>query len=260
MDDVPADHLVYRTTRSSPDDRRRARATVAATIAGLRPLITQSSEGLTLVLLGRKPAARRRAGQGSPPTPRARLARRDGGSMAPADGADTVAARAAGGPPRAGEPAPAPSDPDAGRIEAITDLFMLPPGAVGVAVGVFDRIVSLDAFDDPDALRAAWPRLVAGAVAAWLDHCRAIDSGASPPPGRRLPDEGATGRLLRRASVALGDEEVLHASARAGFDDGLDVRISGERVEGLALVSRGRAVRLALLPRDAPDQPEGLAP
>lgn len=260
MDDVPADHLRDRTTRCSPDDRRRARATVAATIAGLHPLITQSSEGLTLVLLGRRPVARQRAGRGSPPTPRARLTRRDAGSAAPAPGADTVVGRAPGGPPPAGEPAPTPAGPDADRIDAITGLFMLPRGAVGVAVGVFDRIVSLDAFDDPDALREAWPRLVAGAVATWLARCRAIDSGASPPPGRRLPDEGATGRLLRRASVALDDEEVLPAPARASFVDGLDVRISGERVEGLALVSRGRAVRLALLPRDMPDPPEGLVP
>jgi hypothetical protein len=260
MDDAPADHLVDRTTRSSPDDRRRARATVAATIAGLRPLVTQSSQGLTLVLLGPGVATWRRAAGGSAPTPRARLTHRDAG--APAPGSVTAAARAPGRLRRPAQPSPAPgpADPDADRIDAITDLFMLPPGAVGVAVGVFDRVVCLDAFDDPDALREAWPRLVAQAVAAWLDRCRAIDSGVSPPPGRRVPDDGATGRLLRRASVALDEAEVRPARARSVFGDDLDVRISGERVEGLALVSGGRAVRLALSPRDTLDPPEWLVP
>jgi hypothetical protein len=205
MDDATDGHDA---AGSTPDDRTGpdvgdARAVAADAIAGLHPVVAQSRDGLTLVLLGR-------------------------GRHAPRD-RSRVAAEA---------------------------VFALPSGAVGVAVGVFDPIVRLDAFDDPEALGAAWPGIVAEATEAWRARVRAIDAGIAPPPGRRAPDEGATARLIRRASIALAE-----SGDAAGAQPGdVDVPIEGARVQGTARVSGGRAVHVALLPRDAPDAPDDLVP
>ena len=220
MDEEPT-RRTDEATRAAPGDHGRAREAVETTLTGLSPIVTQSHDGLTLVLL-----ARRR---------------------------------------------PAPGTMEAA---ATARAFTLAPDAVGVAVGLFDRIVSLHAFADADDLREAWPRLVTDAVAAWLDRRRAIEEGTSPLPGRRTPDEGATARLVRRASVALAEADVRPAagdhtaaaeaaavpSAEPPSVEELDVRIAGDRVAGDARVSGGRAIRLALLPREPADPPDGLVP
>ncbi len=197
---------------ADPTDPGRARLTVAAAIAGLRPIATQSHDGLTLVLLG--------AGRGEP-----------GGTHRAASGT-------------------ALDDP-------VAAVFALPPGVTGVAVGVFDRIVSLHAFDGHDALAAAWDDLVACAVEAWRAERDAVAAGSTPPPGRRSPDDGAAVRLLRRAAIALDGATI---APRLGATPGSEVRIVGERVQGVARVADGRAVQLALLPREPDDPSDGLVP
>jgi hypothetical protein len=217
MDDDPA-RRTHEAPRAEPGDRGRARHAVEMALAGLRPIVTESHDGLTLVLL-----APRRAGPGTM------------------------------------------------EAASIARAFTLAPDAVGVAVGLFDRVVSLHAFADPDDLRDAWPRLVADAVVAWCDRRDAIEAGTAPPPGRRIPDDGATARLLRRASVALAAAEVRSArdpsvhdasdrSVGAPSQEELDVRIHGDRVGGHAHVSGGRVVRLALVHREPADPLDALVP
>jgi len=135
---------------------------------------------------------------------------------------------------------------EGGDRGAASRAFALPSGATGVAVGLFDRVFAVDLFDDPLVLAAEWPRLVDGAVAAWLDRRRAITSRAVRPPVRRHPDPGALGRLLRRAGDALDDAAVVKSVGA-----GLDVRIDGPRVHGAALVVDDRPVHVALFRREA---------
>jgi hypothetical protein len=209
MDDDPA-RRIDEAPRAAAAAQGRARDAVETALTGLCPIVTQSHDGLTLVLLARRPPA-----------------------------------------PRAAEAA------------SIARAFTVAPDAVGVAVGLFDRIVSLHAFDDAEALRASWPRLVTDAVVAWVDRRVAIESGTSPLPGRRTPDEGATARLVRRASVALAAAEVRPIEdppVDAPSAAELDVRIHGDRVEGDARVSGDRAIRLALLPRESPVVLDDLIP
>ncbi|MCU0505477.1 MAG: hypothetical protein MUE82_06835 [Chloroflexi bacterium] len=218
MDDAPGTRGPHEATSSPPAvvDPGRARAVVADAISGLHPVVAQSHDGLTLILLGRDPRAGRRSDVGAPAA------------------------------------------------------FALPPGAVGVAVGIFERIAWLDAFDDPEGLDDAWPRILAAAMDAWRARVRAIDAGTVPPPDRRAPDEGAAGRLLRRAALALDRASDTRVHAResgptrapgdASDPGDVEVRIRGARVEGTARVSRGRATHVALAPRDVADPPDDLVP
>ena len=220
MDDAAGTRGPHEAVSSPPavEDPGGARAAVADAISGLHPVVAQSHDGLTLILLGRDPRAGRRSDVGAPAA------------------------------------------------------FALPPGAVGVAVGIFERIAWLDAFDDPEGLDDAWPRIVAEATDAWRARVRAIDAGTVPPPDRRSPDEGAAGRLLRRAALALaldGARAVRVHARQSGptpapgeaIDAGdVEVCIRGARVAGTARVSRGRATHVALAPRDAADPPDDLVP
>ena len=208
-----------------PGGGAAARRAVAAALAGLHPIVTQSRDGLTLVVLGR-----------------------DGG---PAD------ERTDGLPPAAA--------------------FTLPAGAVGVAVGLYDRLVGVETFADPDALTAAWPSLVTDAAEAWGRERDAIRARRTPAPGRGRPDDGAPGRLLRRASVAVERAAIAPAAAPAPAPSpapapapdraqaapapaDVIVPIRGERVEGSARVVDGRVVRLSIHRREPPDPPDGLVP
>lgn len=144
-------------------------------------------------------------------------------------------------------------DADGDELAATVAAFALPPDAVGVAVGLFDRIVSVDAFDDPAMLASAWPRIVAAAAAAWLDRRRAIRGHLVTAPVRRHPDEGAVGRLLRRAVTALEG-----AAVGPSVGAGMDVRLVGDRVHGSGLVVEGRVVHLSLFRRERPETPDRL--
>ena len=205
MDEEPS-RRTDEAPRAAQWDEGRARDAVEAALTGLWPIVTQSHDGLTLVLLARRRPV-----------------------------------------------------PGAAGAASIARAFTVAPDAVGVAVGLFDRIISLHAFGDADGLREAWPRLVTDAVQAWLDRRLAIEAGTAPLPGRRTPDDGATARLVRRASVALAEADV-RSSVEAASVEELDVRIDGDRVEGDARVSGGRAIRLALLHREPPEPFDGLVP
>ena len=232
-------------SRAGVVDQAVARAVVRGAILDLRPLVTQSREGLTLVVLGRKarrPAARPSAA-GRPRPHRVSSAGAAADLMLESLIAPRVADRATFVAPEV----------DGADLAAVTSAFVLPPAAVAVAVGLYDRIVSIDAFDDPAVLASAWPRVVAAAANAWLDRRRAIAGRLVVAPMRDHPDDGAVGRLLRRAVVAVDD-----AAARPSAGAGTDVRLVGDRVHGTALVVHGRAVHVSLFRRERPESPERL--
>jgi len=224
-------------------DEAAARAVVRDAILDLRPLVTQSRDGLTIVMLarkGRRPAGRSRA------------------AWRPVAFAD---ASASGGVSVTEAPdASVPSvvaEADRRDLAETASAFVLPPDAVAVAVGLFDRILRVDLFDDPAVLASAWPRLVEAAASAWLDRRRAVDRRLVARPLRSHPDDGAVGRLLRRAVAAL-DDAAVRPSVGVGAD--ADVRLVGDRVHGSALVVRGRAVRVSLFRRERPEPPDRLVP
>ncbi|MBA3779869.1 MAG: hypothetical protein H0X16_11350 [Chloroflexi bacterium] len=130
---------------------------------------------------------------------------------------------------------------EADELAQIRRAFPYPQGACGLAVAIGGSVMALDLFDAPKTLEHQWPRLVEAAASAWLDERRAVALGTKAKVAHRYPDPGALDRLLDRARGVLGDAEV-HPSVGAGYD----VRMSGEKVHGSALVHRGRAVHVAL--------------
>ena len=108
-------------------------------------------------------------------------------------------------------------------------------------MGIGGRLVALELFDAPSTLAEQWPRLVEGAASAWADHRRAVAAGVEPAPHHRHPDDGALGRMLGRAVEACGD-----AVVGASVGEGSDVRLSGTRVRGGALVADGHPVHVEL--------------
>lgn len=131
------------------------------------------------------------------------------------------------------------------REEASVDDFVrafpMPAGSRGVAIGLFDRLVGMDLFDSVETLERQWPRLVASAASALLDQRRAIAAGVAPKPRHRHLDSGALDRMLARATSALAD-----ASATPSVGLGSDVRFSGSKLVGTALVHDRRAIHVAL--------------
>jgi hypothetical protein len=130
---------------------------------------------------------------------------------------------------------------EGGDVEEYRRAFSYPEGAVGVAVAVGGTVTGLDVFDSPATLRDQWDRLVEAAGSAVLDHERAVAAGFAPPAAHPYPDDGAVTRMLRRAEDAMAD-----AQAIPSVGEGLDVRFSGRRVHGSALVHAGRVVHAAL--------------
>jgi hypothetical protein len=221
-----------------------ARDAVRTALAAVRPLVSQSRDGLTLVLLeprlrssGRRQALCERSphdvdtagiagrGAGAPVAPSATWWRYDPARVPPM-------------------PPCVVADDEAERAD-VTRAFTLPPGTTGMAVGVFDLIVAMDLFDDPRDLAEAWPRLIDAAVGSWIERRRAVTSGAARPPERRHPDAGALGRLVRRSADALDGASVLAAAGPA-----LCVLIDDPRVGGAALVVDGRPVHVAIRRRE----------
>ena len=121
-------------------------------------------------------------------------------------------------------------------ISAIARAFPVPTGARGVAVGIGGRLVGLEVFQDPTLLERAWPRVVESAVSAHLDHLRAVAAKIEPKAPHRYPDPGALGRMVKRADVALDGAAVARS-----VGEGVDVRVSSQKINGAALV-RGRQV------------------
>jgi hypothetical protein len=119
--------------------------------------------------------------------------------------------------------------------------FPCPVGATGLAVGVGGRLVALELFDHPATLTASWTRLVESAVSAHLDHRRAVAARMTPPDTHHYPDPGALGRMVGRAVAALDG-----ALVGPSVGEGLDVRLSGPRVAGSALVHDGHMVHAEL--------------
>lgn len=119
--------------------------------------------------------------------------------------------------------------------------FPCPVGAIGLAVGVGGRLVALELFDHPATLAASWPRLVESAVSAHLDHKRAVAARMAPPDTHHYPDPGALGRMVGRAVAAL-DGAPIGPSVGEGFD----LRLSGPKVAGSALVRDARVVHAEL--------------
>lgn len=135
---------------------------------------------------------------------------------------------------------------EADELADVERAFPRPDGAVGLAVAVGGRVISLELVHDPGAFATLWPRLVEGAVSAHLDFRRAIRAQLVPAPRHRFPDEGALGRLLERARVALVD-----ATVAPSVGEGTDVRLAGPKVVGSALVRAGRLVHLELFRAEA---------
>jgi hypothetical protein len=126
-------------------------------------------------------------------------------------------------------------------LAAFSRAFPCPPGANGLAVGIGGKLVALEVFDAPETLAAQWHRLVEGAASAHLDHRRAVAAGAVVPRYHRYPDPGALGRMLERTSAAVAGTVV---SPSVG--EGSDIRLSGVRVSGSALLHGDRVVHLEL--------------
>jgi hypothetical protein len=116
-----------------------------------------------------------------------------------------------------------------------------PTGAIGLAVGVGGRLVALELFDHPATLAASWTRLVESAVSAHLDHRRAVAARMAPPDTHHYPDPGALRRTVGRAVAALDG-----ASVSPSVGEGLDVRLSGAKIAGSALVRDGQVVHAEL--------------
>jgi hypothetical protein len=119
--------------------------------------------------------------------------------------------------------------------------FPCPGGATGLAVSVGGRLVALELFDQPGTLAASWPRLVESAVSAHLDHKRAVVAGVVPATNHRFPDSGALGRMVGRAVAAL--DGALYG---ASVGEGVDLRLSGPKIAGSALVRDGHVVHAEL--------------
>jgi hypothetical protein len=119
--------------------------------------------------------------------------------------------------------------------------FPCPDGATGLALGVGGRLVALEVFDHPATLAASWPRLVESAVSAHLDYRRAVAARTAPPDAHHYPDPGALGRMVGRALAALDG-----ASVGPSVGEGLDLRLSGPKVAGSALVHDGQVVHAEL--------------
>jgi len=119
--------------------------------------------------------------------------------------------------------------------------FPCPTGAAGVAVGIGGVLVALELFDAPSTLAEQWPRLVEGAASAYADYRRSIVAGVAEQPRHRYPDAGAIGRMLERA-VAAAPQAIVGKSV----GEGQDLRLSGHKIRGGALVVDGRPVHLEL--------------
>ncbi len=126
-------------------------------------------------------------------------------------------------------------------IAAFARAFPCPAGAAGVAVGIGGVLVAVELFDAPSTLAEQWPRLVESAASAYADHRRAVAGGMAEQPRHRYPDEGAIGRMLDRAVVATGQ-----AIVGKSVGEGEDLRLSGHKIRGGALVVGGRPVHLEL--------------
>ena len=130
---------------------------------------------------------------------------------------------------------------EADDIAAMVRAFPCPEGATGIAVAIGGKLIAVELFDAPSTLAEQWPRLIEGAASAWADHRRAVAAGTEPAPRHRHPDDGALGRMLARADAGLG-RAVVGPSVGEGFD----VRLTGSRVRGGALVVGDDVVHLEL--------------
>jgi len=126
-------------------------------------------------------------------------------------------------------------------LEAFVRAFPCPAGASGIAVGIGGKLVALELFDAPSTLEEQWPRLVEGAASAYADHRRAVTAGIEPRPRHRYPDAGALARMLERTTAA-----VAGAVVGRSVGEGFDVRLTGTRVRGGALVVKDHPVHLEL--------------
>ena len=130
-------------------------------------------------------------------------------------------------------------------VTAIAAAFPVPTGADGVAIAIGGRLVSLELFGDRSILARAWPRLMESAASAYLDHRRAVAAGLEAEPAHRYPDRGALERMLKRAIATL-DSAALSASV----GEGIDARLTGEKVHGAALVRERQVAHLELFRAD----------
>jgi hypothetical protein len=104
-----------------------------------------------------------------------------------------------------------------------------PSGAhTGAAFAIGPRLVGFDLFDAPRTLERLLPKIVRSYA---LD---AIENGAKPTP----PERAHVSSLLDAVRQARGD-------SFPAVGEGEDVRLTGERVSGAALVARGRVVHLS---------------
>ena len=78
-------------------------------------------------------------------------------------------------------------------------------------------------------------------MSAHLDHRRAVAARMAPPDTHHYPDLGALGRMVGRAVAALDE-----ASVSPSVGEGFDVRLSGPKVSGSALVRDGHVVHAEL--------------
>lgn len=130
---------------------------------------------------------------------------------------------------------------DEASADDLLSAFPMPAGAHGVAIAHGDRLAGLDLFGSTETLEGQWPRLIQSAVLAHLDWQRKVRAGEIEQPRHGHPDPDALDRMLTRAADALAEPTV---TASVGLGD--DVRFSGPRVVGSALVHDGCAIHVAL--------------
>lgn len=127
-------------------------------------------------------------------------------------------------------PTGALNDAYVGRARDLASMeshFVCPEGAVGVAAAIGGAVSCLDLFDCPTILRAYWNRLI---------RSFAIEALSVEQPSG---DSDSSKDLLRRSRAAT-----VHAFKSPGL--GWDMRLSGDRCVGAALVYEERPVHAAL--------------
>ncbi len=122
-------------------------------------------------------------------------------------------------------------------MAALLGAFPYPVDAVGAAIAIGGRLVALELYDAPATARKLWPRLIEGAVRAYLDHRRLAAVGGAPASKHRYLDRDALGRMLGRVKLAQAD-----ALESPAVGEGMDVRFRTDRITGAALVHDDRVV------------------
>lgn len=119
-------------------------------------------------------------------------------------------------------------------VERLIEIPKLDKDVVGVAVGVGEKIVSVDVFANPDLFFALWPKLL-----------RSYALSAIQIEGKRAEiTQGQVKKLLNNIYKARYER-------KDGLDLGEEITMSTSQITSFALVWRGGVVHLSLFPTKA---------